>query len=182
MKKIKQHALTSNPSPFDRSTAIEVGLKMAFRAAEPRIAAARAASSTQLPVTVLSVDGCYHGDTLAAMDATPPSVFNERQTPWYSGRGLALPPPTVGLGKNGWTVRVPRDDGGYDEEAVPGGLADLFSGARAGGAVGQKYRAAIDAALDAHEAAGAVVGAALFEPVLQGAGGMRLIDPAWQVS
>lgn len=162
---------------------------MAFRAAATRVASARAAASSSspsipLPVTVLTVDGCYHGDTLAAMDATPSSVFNERQTPWYSGRALALAPPTAGLSADGWTVRVPKAggaSGAYDEHDVPGGLADLFSEQRAGGNVAQRYRDSIDSALDAHEAAGAVVGAALFEPVLQGAGGMRLIDPAWQV-
>jgi dethiobiotin synthetase/adenosylmethionine--8-amino-7-oxononanoate aminotransferase len=43
------------------------------------------------------------------------------------------------------------------------------------------YAAAIDAAIGCHEAAAGVrLGALLMEPVLQGAGGMLCVDPAFQ--
>ena len=155
---------------------------MAFRAAQTsRPAPPLRAGSDPPPATVLAVDGGYHGDTLGAMDATPPSIFNVGQTPWYAPRGLFVDPPTAGRGARGWTVRPPPSAPGTDA-VVEGGLDELFDGSRAAGPVGRAYRASIDAAIDAHEASRAGrLGALLFEPVLKGAGGMRFIDPAWQV-
>lgn len=60
-------------------------------------------------------------------------------------------------------------------------IEDLFSEGRAGSVEAQHYRAVIERALDMHaESTGAVVGACLMEPLLQGAGGMLLIDPLFQ--
>jgi len=187
----------------DGSTAVEVALKMAFRASAgrrvamggPHADAEDGASSTVDP-TVLAVRGGYHGDTLGAMCATAPSLFNgPAQTPWYLGRGLFLDPPTAGLegGGVGWVVR----DGAGNAAPVQGGLAGLFSPARLAGPAAAAYEAAISVAIDAHEGepaegAGAspphrrrrrrVLSALLFEPVLMGAGGMLLVDPAWQAA
>ena len=180
------------------------------------------------------------------MDATEPSVFNgEAQTPWYTGRGLFLEPPTCGMEAGGeWRVRwlesgegeppssppspppsgcddgdVSRSKGRVVDEVGRGGLAALFSRKRlrggggsggGGGAVGggggagsggceglrARYKRHILRRIEAFEAlpppppASAsspappppIIGALLFEPCLQGAGGMRLVDPAFQLA
>ncbi len=62
-----------------RSTAVEVALKMAFRT----FLAGLPNEATPPTLHVLGLCGAYHGDTLGAMDAVEPSVFNSRQFPWY---------------------------------------------------------------------------------------------------
>ena len=71
------------------STAVEVGLKMAFRLFE-----ARRNKGPVSSLKVLALKDTYHGDTLGAMDAVAPSSFNARE-PWYSGRGVFLDYPVV---------------------------------------------------------------------------------------
>jgi dethiobiotin synthetase/adenosylmethionine--8-amino-7-oxononanoate aminotransferase len=191
----------------DGSTAVEVALKMAFRASAGRRTAvggphadgedaggAGPPAPATVEPTVLAVGGGYHGDTLGAMCATAPSLFSgPSQTPWYAGRGLFLDPPTAGLegAGAGWVVREGGSEGGSPAKAtpVPGGLAGLFSPARLAGPAAAAYEATIAAAIDAHEQlpdspAGKprVLSALLFEPVLMGAGGMLLVDPAWQAA
>ena len=52
------------------------------------------------PLRVLGLENAYHGDTLGAMDAQAPSVFNgDMQTPWYEGRGAFVDPPTAAMSK-----------------------------------------------------------------------------------
>lgn len=67
----------------------------------------RAAMPPSLP-QVVGLREAYHGDTLGAMEAVAPSPFNGRlQTPWYSGRGLFLDPPTAALVRGVWRVQLP---------------------------------------------------------------------------
>lgn len=35
---------------------------------------------------VVSLEGCYHGDTLGAMDVATPNPFNARQHPWFQSK------------------------------------------------------------------------------------------------
>jgi len=182
----------------DGSTAVEVALKMAMRLrAHRQWKAAAEGGGTTSPVwgpaggyDLLACDGGYHGDTLGCMDATPPSVYTDRQTPWYRPRGLFLDPPTLALRDGRWTVSWPTgargegddasslvDDLGSDRDAA-------FHPARRSTALAARYRDSIRAACDAHEASAASPGSSkrplgvlLFEPLLQGAAGMRLVDP-----
>ncbi|KDD71285.1 hypothetical protein H632_c5378p0, partial [Helicosporidium sp. ATCC 50920] len=173
----------------DGSTAVEVALKMAFRA--------HAAWNPGLkgrPVGVLGLREGYHGDTLGAMDAVAPSPYNgPGQTPWYRPRGRFLEAPTLGLERGRWVLRWGQDRvlrefetlrDAFEERrgAAPGReleyaatVAEAFKGGR-GGEVGRR-RASRG---DFPSPPGLVPGALLLEPVLQGAGGMRLVDPAFQ--
>lgn len=131
------------------STAVEVALKMAFR---KYMVDHNILHDDEVKLHVLGVQGAYHGDTLGTMDAVPPSVFNGRlQTPWFEGRGLFLDPPTVAMKNGAWVVQTDIKD----------------------------YDVYIRESLDAHAKAHPdhCVGACIIEPVVQGAGGMRMIDP-----
>ncbi|CAD6939053.1 unnamed protein product [Tilletia caries] len=47
-----------------------------------------------LQPAVLGLRGSYHGDTIGAMDASDPSVYNAR-VPWYTGKGAWIGAPVV---------------------------------------------------------------------------------------
>ncbi|KAF8054954.1 BIO3-BIO1 [Scenedesmus sp. PABB004] len=175
----------------DGSTAVEVALKMAFRKFSADAGTLQHERGPELQV--LGLGGSYHGDTLGAMDCSGPSPFNgRRQSPWYTGRGLFLDPPCLALTGGAWRLA-----------ATPGWLADAERAAgrdaaalswasrdevfdlpaRRGSRLACVYEGHIAAAAAAHEAStGAALGVLLLEPVLQGAGGMRLVDPLFQAA
>ena len=133
---------------------------------------------------MVGLQDSYHGDTLGAMDCGAPSPFNgPRQTPWYAGRGLFLAPPSVALVRGRWRLlpaaqtldhiqtlpSLPADGAGTSF----GSLEEVLSKARDAGPLAEAYEAAIAAAIDAHEAAGAAAGrpvrlaALVMEPLVQ---------------
>jgi dethiobiotin synthetase/adenosylmethionine--8-amino-7-oxononanoate aminotransferase len=191
------------------STAVEVALKMAFRKyaidhnmifneefiKEGFINKDVAAVGAQPIFAVLGLQEAYHGDTLGAMDAVAPSIFNgPLQTPWFTGRGLFLDPPTVGLKKGAWEVTVPESVAGENTKILKSSfksLEDVFSSETRGNSeLSTLYRSHIEQYIDQYEASSTAtttangtvskIAACIIEPVLQGAGGMRLIDPEFQ--
>ena len=169
----------------DGSTAVEVALKMAFRArfgAEgyPEEGLGPGPGPGPDGYGVVGVAGSYHGDTLGAMDASPATVFNgPRQTPWYRGRGVFLGPPTLALRRGAW--RVVAADGVEDLGGFASRDAAFDWAARDASPLRERYRAEVQAALDGAEREDALaLGALVVEPLLLGAGGMVLVDPLWQ--
>ncbi|KAK1989729.1 PLP-dependent transferase [Colletotrichum falcatum] len=126
------------------STGMEVAVKMALRAACDDDAGRGGL------LEILGLRGGYHGDTMGAMDAAEPSVFNEK-VEWYDAKGFWLDYPSVVCSGGAWRVCVPealRGDLGGGEF---GALSDVFD-------------------VVAREEAG--FGALVMEPVVLGAGGM----------
>lgn len=171
------------------STAVEVALKMAFR---KYMVDHNILEDGSIGLEVLGVHGAYHGDTLGAMDAVAPSVFTGRlQTPWFTGRGRFLDVPTVQMTEGKWFVSIPQEIhqsvGGRDQ-LIPLdclSIEGVFSSAR-DDHVRTMYEAYIRQVIDNKcsnsfsknkSAKRMDVGACIIEPVVQGAGGMRLIDP-----
>ncbi|GAB0493303.1 hypothetical protein MMPV_004583 [Pyropia vietnamensis] len=187
------------------STAVEVALKMAFRRRLTDLGRNAAGfdirrgseggggGSRRDPppsVGVVGLTGSYHGDTLGAMDASPASDYNAGQTAWYVARGVHLDPPVLACRGGGWTVatpawyKAPHGDGGADDGLSFASRDAAFAPSRAASPVAAAYAAHIDGVLDAAAAGDPsrgipppILGALLMEPLLQGAGGMRLLDP-----
>lgn len=153
------------------STAVEVALKMGFRKR-----ATDYPSRKHLPVHIVGLRNSYHGDTLGVMDCSEPSDYNMTQTPWYQPRGLFLDPPTLALRNGVWTVEAPTwlDGGGFMQID---GVDEAMSKERDV----QVYKECIGRKLDRvlHENQ-IDLGALVIEPVLLGAGGMQMVDLAFQ--
>lgn len=157
------------------STATEVGIKMALRAASKHYGW----NSPQENIGVLGLKGSYHGDTIGAMDASEPCVFNEK-VDWYRGRGFWFDFPTFKLKKGQWMVETPR---GMETEFGPAqhfeSQDDIFNLAARGPA--DRYEAYIEKTLDELvKKQGRKFGALVMEPVILGAGGMLFVDPLFQ--
>ncbi|CAL9125870.1 unnamed protein product [Musa textilis] len=173
------------------STAVEIALKMAFRKymSDHGIHAdfhklGPKGSCTELRVLALS--GSYHGDTLGAMEAQAPSSYTSFiQQPWYSGRGLFLDPPECFISNEIWSLSLPdclRSNHLKPEDTRFSSCAELFCPSRDTSAVAENYANYISKQLSDFAASShsIQVGALIIEPVLQGAGGMHLVDPLFQ--
>ncbi|CAN8071927.1 unnamed protein product [Agarophyton chilense] len=155
----------------DGSTAMEVALKMAFRK--------RAVDFPQLkglPVKIVGLKGGYHGDTLGVMNCSADSDFNRLQTPWYESCGFCIDPPCASIKDGIWTIEMPEWLGfEYDVELA--GQEELFSTERTVDPYGQQIATTLDQILQQGEVD---IGALVIEPILLGAGGMKIVDPAFQ--
>jgi len=176
------------------STAIEVAVKMAFRKyiVDHGLAAQADAPEPFPELRIIGLEGCYHGDTLGAMDCQGPSSFTGNwQFPWYSGRGLWLEPATLAQRAGEWTIalpphiakenenliqdprllKMPSRDAAFDVARDKSELADVYR---------RDVRTKLDTATDLAAKDNTRFGALLIEPVVQGAGGMLMIDPLYQ--
>jgi dethiobiotin synthetase/adenosylmethionine--8-amino-7-oxononanoate aminotransferase len=158
------------------STATEVGIKMGLRAACKRYG-----WGSKDNVGVLGLKGSYHGDTIGAMDASEPCVFNEK-VDWYRGRGYWFDYPTFKMRKGRWVVEPPA--GMADAFGPPqyfehqDDIFDLTTRGRS-----QRYEEYIERTLDRLvKKEGKKFGALIMEPVVLGAGGMIFVDPLFQQS
>eukprot|EP00208_Stichococcus_sp_RCC1054_P000920 CAMPEP_0206139432 /NCGR_PEP_ID=MMETSP1473-20131121/6079_1 /ASSEMBLY_ACC=CAM_ASM_001109 /TAXON_ID=1461547 /ORGANISM="Stichococcus sp, Strain RCC1054" /LENGTH=768 /DNA_ID=CAMNT_0053533229 /DNA_START=85 /DNA_END=2388 /DNA_ORIENTATION=- len=162
----------------DGSTAVEVALKMAFR----KFGADHGLSDDQMArLQVVGLDNAYHGDTLGAMCAVSGSPFNgPRQFPWYEGRGLFMEPPSMGMSDGVWHVRLPTAlQGAVQADHLAFATRDeLYDLKRDETELAGVYGQWVGQQLDS--GAGAMIGAAIIEPLLQGSGGMVLVDPLFQ--
>lgn len=159
------------------STATEVGIKMALRAASKRYGW----DSAKEPVGILGLKGSYHGDTIGAMDASEPCVFNEK-VDWYRGRGFWFDYPTFKLKNGQWVIEAPE---GMEEELGPTQYFDsqneIFDFVVRGRS--ERYEAYIEKTLDELvKKQGKKFGALIMEPIILGAGGMMFVDPLFQQS
>ncbi|CAN4084271.1 unnamed protein product [Withania somnifera] len=173
------------------STAIEIALKMALRKflfdnmIVPDHSVAENAES-HVDLKVLALRGSYHGDTLGAMEAQAPSPYTGfYQQPWYKGRGHFLDPPTVAMRDGVWKLSLPQEietqnlsledltfslrENIFNENRDTSNLANIYHLY-----IWQTLQLIIDSSGSTR------TGALIIEPVIQGAGGMEMVDPLFQ--
>ncbi|KAG0006967.1 hypothetical protein BGZ65_000991 [Modicella reniformis] len=163
------------------STAIEVALKMALKASQDRYAHLGQHTGK---IEVLGIDGGYHGDTIGAMNACSPNLYNA-QVAWYKPHGHYFNPPTVVFKDSKFQVTIPAEmidskSGGPVIVSIDN-LSSVFTKPSENDSRLQIYRNHIRETLtrltqDEKRSFGAL----LMEPVLMGAGGMVWVDPAFQ--
>ena len=183
--KLAEHVLEGLKNPRltkvfytdDGSTATEVGIKMGVRAACKHYGW----DGSKDAIGVLGLKGSYHGDTIGAMDASEPCVFNEK-VDWYRGRGYWFDYPTFKLKDGRWVVEPPA---GMEEDFGPAQhfaeQDDIFDFEARG--LSPRYEAYIEKTLDRLvKEEGRKFGALVMEPVILGAGGMIFVDPLFQQS
>jgi dethiobiotin synthetase/adenosylmethionine--8-amino-7-oxononanoate aminotransferase len=141
-------------------------------------------------------DGCYHGDTLGAMDVSPPNIYNRLQHPWYTARCLPIQVPTVAWRRGildvdtsavVTTLKLANAPGLDSQFRTRHRVYDVQ--ARLKTPLAEHYKAYVSSLLDQHftpmPPEGAVskrkfAACVLLEPVLMGAGGMKFVDPLFQ--
>ncbi|PWA92862.1 Aminotransferase class-III [Artemisia annua] len=192
------------------STAIEIALKMAFRKflVDNELLLNIPQDNTlenSIELKVVALRGSYHGDTLGAMDAqahhhtlkeiylivdnikAERDVFNNLhlKTFRYTGRGFFLDPPLVSMCDGVWKIAVPREM--HDEDAILEDISfdsrdQVFSKSRDDSSLASVYRTHIshELLLSSGSRNFSYAGALIIEPVIQGAGGMLMVDPLFQ--
>ncbi|KAF9922068.1 hypothetical protein FBU30_007842 [Linnemannia zychae] len=161
------------------STAVEVALKMALKASQDRYANLGEATGR---IEVIGVDGGYHGDTIGAMNACSPNLYNAQVT-WYKAHGHWFSPPTVVFKDSKFKVTIPTEMTATKEpvQVTIDNLTSVFTEPSANDPRLDIYRNHIRSTLtrltqDEKRSFGAL----LMEPVLMGAGGMVWVDPVFQ--
>ncbi|XVF47724.1 hypothetical protein PTKIN_Ptkin03bG0133900 [Pterospermum kingtungense] len=173
------------------STAIEIALKMAFRkfCSDHGIFLELLKNNSAercIELMVLALKGSYHGDTLGAMEAQAPSSYTGfLQQPWYTGRGLFLDPPTVCMHNGEWTLSLPEvfhSETLKLEDITFRSRDEIFLKSRDKSNLAGLYSSYISQQLSQHSRLSGIkqIGALIIEPVIQGAGGMHMVDPLFQ--
>ncbi|XP_052200425.1 bifunctional dethiobiotin synthetase/7,8-diamino-pelargonic acid aminotransferase, mitochondrial [Diospyros lotus] len=173
------------------STAIEIALKMAFRKflfdhgiVSDLVKIDMAERCVELKV--LALRGSYHGDTLGAMEAQAPSSYTGfLQQPWYTGRGLFLDPPTVYMHNGVWNLSLPNrmhPELVKAEDTAFRVRDEIFDKKRDGSSLASSYSLYVtqELLLPSESKGSTHIGALIIEPVIQGAGGMLMVDPLFQ--
>ncbi|MFS7918184.1 putative dethiobiotin synthase, Adenosylmethionine--8-amino-7-oxononanoate transaminase [Helianthus anomalus] len=173
------------------STAIEIALKMAFRKflADNKLLMDLPHYNTDesnIELKVVALNGSYHGDTLGAMDAQAPSPYTGfLQQPWYTGRGVFLDPPFISMCDGVWKIAVPKKMHYEDvilEDTSFNSRDQVFNRSRDDSKLASIYSTYISQELlpSSGSRKFSYAGALIIEPVIQGAGGMLMVDPLFQ--
>ncbi|KAJ9550712.1 hypothetical protein OSB04_014757 [Centaurea solstitialis] len=173
------------------STAIEIALKMAFRKflVDNKLLSDLPQDNTiesSIELKVVALRGSYHGDTLGAMDAQAPSPYTGfRQQPWYTGRGVFLDPPMVSMHDGVWKITIPGKMNAEDvilEDTSFSSRGEVFNKSRDDSSLVSIYSSYISQELLQSSGSRKLshAGALIIEPVIQGAGGMLMVDPLFQ--
>lgn len=170
----------------DGSTAVEVALKMAVRAVALRRrhadAARRATNHDTTPeLGVLGIKGCYHGDTIGAMDACEGGVYNAT-VEWHRERGFWFDPPTIGVHDGAVQITLPSTlkESSSGSNSLPSISAAYDISARLQTPLAKAYQKHIQEELKRLASNGRAFGALMIEPLVLGAGGMLFVDPLFQ--
>ncbi|TPX56139.1 hypothetical protein PhCBS80983_g04766 [Powellomyces hirtus] len=163
------------------STGMEVALKAGLKVFEKSlIQSGRCATGGEREeLGVVGIEGGYHGDTIGAMDAASPNMYNE-EINWYKPRGLWFDPPTI-VYKNGkYHIRLPPSLASLRcaSEAYES-LSQIFEEGR-NDARQEAYTEYIGEQIAQYHRTGKMLGSLIIEPLLLGAGGMRFVDPLFQ--
>lgn len=170
------------------STAIEIALKMAFRkfCSDHGIFIEDNSAERCIELMVLALKGSYHGDTLGAMEAQAPSSYTGfLQQPWYTGRGLFLDPPTVFMRNGKWSLSLPEVfhcETLKLEDITFRSRDEIFLKSREKSNLAGMYSSYVSQKLSQYSRLSGIkqIGALIIEPVIQGAGGMHMVDPLFQ--
>ncbi|CAH9147974.1 unnamed protein product, partial [Cuscuta epithymum] len=173
------------------STAIEIALKMALRKFlfdhgfifdNPN----GNGVDRYINLKVLALRGSYHGDTLGAMEAQAPSPYTGfYQQPWYKGRGHFLDPPKVSLCQGAWKLCIPKTiqpEIANEKDLIFNSRDEIFHKERDVSGIADMYSSYLSKELleNLNPRGFISIGALIIEPVIQGAGGMEMIDPLFQ--
>lgn len=159
----------------DGSTAIEIAIKMALRLYSTRH------GNNKQQLEVLGFFGSYHGDTLGAMDCCPKGDFNELQSPWFQPKGVFVEPPRIGIQNGRWVLDNSNPSEMFPTKSIAtqshwNSWDDMADMQRDDSAIGNGYRQYINKVFDSSSN----IATLIIEPLIQGAGGMRLVDPCFQ--
>jgi dethiobiotin synthetase/adenosylmethionine--8-amino-7-oxononanoate aminotransferase len=177
------------------STGVEVAVKMALRSARKK-----QGWEEDREINIIGLKGCYHGDTIGAMDCAEPSAYNEQES-WYTGRGRKLSSKTVRISltvpvwldypkirmtQGKWVVSLPDNMEGLDNTKSSlqfSSLSEIFDRTRISHAsysnstpeneTYQAYASYVQKALHQHN--NQSFGGLILEPVILGAGGMVFV-------
>ncbi|WP_186647794.1 aminotransferase class III-fold pyridoxal phosphate-dependent enzyme [Fluviispira vulneris] len=157
------------------SSAVEIALKIAFRKSIgfPK-------DNKKIDVYIIGLKDSYHGDTNASMNATNPNIFKNNEH-WYTPKGFWLDYPKIALKNKKYIVSLPKGMSTENTFTMPfQSLGSFFDDERQKTHLSEIYSSYIQTQLEYIASENIAIGALLLEPIIQGAGGMKLIDPLFQ--
>ncbi|GAX27418.1 adenosylmethionine---8-amino-7-oxononanoate aminotransferase [Fistulifera solaris] len=133
---------------------------------------------------VAGQEGCYHGDTLGALNvAGPRQTFVEDQHPWYSSKSLLFETPTWAYKYGTLKVSIPESyqiETEFEFESIPS-VMDISTRLISHRKLHSQYKEMIEMQLLVYEHSGVnrKIGGAILEPVMAGLD-CNFVDPLWQ--